>query len=137
MNTLAATVTLPATRTHYPVPRLIRDGRVAVVLSPSFGAGWSTWNPDETQEFLALDATLAQMVLDNATPEAIVAYVHRVFPPVEDPDSPNDAGKFCMYTAEADSLQVQWVPAGVAFRIHEYDGSESIKLLDSDRVFVA
>ena len=25
--------------------KLIRDGQVAVIYSPEFGGGWSTWNP--------------------------------------------------------------------------------------------
>lgn len=27
--------------------KLIRDGKVAVLVSPGFGAGWSTWNGDD------------------------------------------------------------------------------------------
>jgi len=27
--------------------KYIRDGKVAVLYSPGFGAGWSTWNDDE------------------------------------------------------------------------------------------
>jgi hypothetical protein len=26
--------------------KLIRDGKVAVLYSPGFGAGWSTWNQE-------------------------------------------------------------------------------------------
>ena len=26
--------------------KLIRDGKVAVLISPEYGAGWSTWNYD-------------------------------------------------------------------------------------------
>jgi hypothetical protein len=32
--------------------RLIRDGSVAVLYSPGFGAGWSTWNPEHFEEML-------------------------------------------------------------------------------------
>jgi hypothetical protein len=33
-----------------------------------------------------------------------------------------------MYTGGMDDLEVAWLPVGTAFRIHEYDGSESIEI---------
>ena len=33
-----------------------------------------------------------------------------------------------MYTGGMDDLTVAWLPVGTAFRIHEYDGSESIEV---------
>jgi hypothetical protein len=33
-----------------------------------------------------------------------------------------------LYSGGLDSLQIEWVPEGTVFRIHEYDGNESIEI---------
>jgi hypothetical protein len=35
-----------------------------------------------------------------------------------------------VYCGGADDLSIQWLPVGTAFRIHEYDGSESVEIRD-------
>ncbi|MCJ1344295.1 hypothetical protein MMC31_002498 [Peltigera leucophlebia] len=39
------------------------DGKVAVLISPGYGAGWSTWASDEDVEFFLFDATMVKAVL--------------------------------------------------------------------------
>jgi hypothetical protein len=41
-------------------------------------------------------------------------------------------GEDDVYTGGASDLKVVWVPQGSQFRIEEYDGSESLKLKDSE-----
>ena len=48
--------------------RFIKDGKVAVVIAPSFGAGWSSWN-SELKETLAFHPAIVQMVLDGRREE--------------------------------------------------------------------
>ena len=102
------------------VEKLIRDGQVAVLYSPGFGAGWSSWSDDK--EWFLFDKGLALLVLDSAGIEVIKGYVHAAF----------NGGGGCL--GGAIGLKVRWLPAGQRFRIHEYDGSESIVLEQDEEV---
>lgn len=56
-----------------------KDGEIAVLYSPGYGAGWSTQNKGEFEERLLMDAEIVQAVLDEAKPEDIEAIVERLF----------------------------------------------------------
>ena len=93
------------------IHKLSEDGRVAVLYSPGFGAGWYTWNRE-----------YPQIVFDPA----IVRYVERQewdkldeYMKLKYPDA---------YLGGMKDLQVAWMPEGTLFRIHEYDGSENIEV---------
>ena len=45
--------------------KVIRDGKVAVLVSYGYGAGWSTWNSARSDSLL-FDPDIVQMVLDGA-----------------------------------------------------------------------
>jgi hypothetical protein len=93
--------------------KCIRDGKVAVLYSPGFGAGWSTWNGDEYREFLLHDETLVDFV-ETKQHHKIAEYVSTVYP-----------GKhICVLGAE--DLEVEWISCGTQFHIDEYDGYEGI-----------
>ena len=99
--------------------KVIRDGKVAVLVSPGFGAGWSTWaynGGEDSRDFMLHDPTLVGMVERGASVEEIEAYVRSVHPDT--------------YCGGADDLTIEWLPVGTAFRIHEYDGSESLEIRD-------
>jgi len=101
------------------VNKVIRDGKVAVVVSPGFGAGWSTWSycgEEDYRDFMLFDPTLVDMVERGASAETIETYVTSMHP-----------GTYC---GGADGLTIQWLTVGTAFRIHEYDGSESVEIRD-------
>ena len=93
--------------------KCIRDGKVAVLYSPGYGAGWSTWNDDKYREFLLHDEKLVDLVEFNQQ-DKIEEYVKSVFPDEY----------VCVLGAY--DLRVEWVSPGTQFRIKEYDGSESI-----------
>lgn len=90
--------------------KLIRDGKVAVVYSPGYGAGWSTWN-DEHTTFCLFDRHLAELVLAKRMGDAL-AYV--------------EARELNLYTGGLHDAKVGWVPQGTPFHIDEHDGSERI-----------
>ena len=46
-------------------PRLERDGKVAVLYSPGYGAGWSTWHDDEWRPLLAMHRDLCLLVAED------------------------------------------------------------------------
>jgi len=94
--------------------KCIRDGKVAVLYSPGYGAGWSTWNDDKYREFLLHDEKLVDLVETNQKYK-IEEYVESVFP-----------GEY-IYCGGADQLRVEWVYPGTQFRVEEYDGSEHIE----------
>jgi hypothetical protein len=93
--------------------KLVRNGKVAVIYSPGFGAGWYTWNNVEYGEELIFDPVLAAYVDEGKIDEA-KTYVAVRFPEA--------------YAGGVEDLAIQWIPQGTAFRIHEYDGSESVEI---------
>lgn len=96
--------------------KVIRDNKVAVLVSPGFGAGWYTWNTERPE-----------CLYDPA----VVAWVEagKVGEP---PVSQYEPGYF--YTGGAHDLIIYWLPVGTQFRIDEYDGSESL-VLAADEVW--
>lgn len=104
--------------------KVIRDGQVAVLVSPGFGAGWSTWARG--------DDDLAEHVLFD--PET-VAWVEAGKPA----DRPDFEAKFGddFYDGGADDLVIRWIPVGTQFRIEEYDGAESLWVDHEYKWFIA
>lgn len=94
------------------IHKLSQDGNVAVLYSPGFGAGWSTWNREYPQ--LVFDPAIVRYV-EKGDKEKLAEYMALKYP---------DA-----YTGGMDDLTVAWIPEGTAFRIDEYDGSESIEIM--------
>ena len=95
--------------------KVIRDGKVAVLYSPGFGAGWYSWHYIEE---LVYDPNIVHWLETNEK-EKIEAYVNVKFP---------DA-----YLGGLDDLTIQWLPQGTLFKINEYDGNESIELKENEQ----
>lgn len=102
--------------------KLIRDGKVAVIYSPGFGAGWSTWGDSQHKQSMVFDPVIAQMIIDNADSDKLHAVAAERYP---------DA-----YLGGLDDCEVAWLPVGTVFEIDEYDGSESIRTT-ADLMYVA
>lgn len=100
--------------------KLIKDGKVAVLYSPDFGAGWSTWN-QEVPEIL-FDPAIVELVEKDQWDELEV-YVTLKYPGLYDGGLPQ--------------LAVQWISIGSEFRVHEYDGNESIEIKEELNWIVA
>lgn len=101
--------------------KIERDGKVAVLVSPGFGAGWSTWNR-EHRKTLCMDAEIVQAVLDKDIDKAVEIAKQK-------------CGDF--YEGGAHDLTVEWVKKGAAFEIDEYDGSESLHVIGDHDYLVA
>jgi hypothetical protein len=97
--------------------KLVNDGKVAVLISQDFGAGWSTWNREQLELDMLFDAGLADLVL-KGNPEQILAYATVKWPNA--------------YLGGLEDLTVVWVEQGQLIKINEYDGRESIEYRDSD-----
>ena len=101
--------------------KLIKDGKVAVVYSPGFGAGWSTEHP-EHREVLSMDREIAEAVVDRNTDKAAQLATLK-------------CGD--VYTYGSGQLKVEWIAKGTVFRINSYDGSESIEIIGPTSHMVA
>lgn len=53
--------------------KIERDGKVAVLYSPGYGAGWSTWADARYSETLCMDARIVGPVLAGDIPAAVTA----------------------------------------------------------------
>ncbi len=91
--------------------KLIIDGKVAVILSRDFGAGWSSWNPEHPE--CMFDPEIAKMVCHGEDPDKIETYARDKY-----------GYDFC--AAASDYLMIQWLPQGTKFYIEEYDGRETV-----------
>ena len=92
--------------------KVIRDGKVAVLYSPGFGAGWYTWNTGHPQ-----------CLYD---PE-VVAWLEEDLPEEEFPNLEAKYGEY-FYDGGWRDLVIAWLPVGTRFWITEYDGSENLVL---------
>lgn len=101
---------------------IVRDGRVAILYSPGFGAGWFTWHRVEE---LLRDPEVVHLVecRQKAPPEEAAYYTEKI-----EEYCTNTYGKNHYYGG-ADDLAIEWIELGDKFRINEYDGSESIEYL--------
>ena len=100
--------------------KYIKNGKVAVLYSPGFGAGWSTWNSyresngQNLGEVLLYAPAIVEMVLAGARPEDIESRCDELYGAVG-------------YFGGARDLCVEWMEPGAKFVVNEYYGSESIR----------
>jgi len=99
------------------VPRYIKGDKVAVLISPGYGAGWSTWASDNQAETMLFHPTIAKWVEDGKPGGEfkIREILGLLF---EEDDMP--------YVGGWDGLQIEWLDEGMAFDVTEYDGSERL-----------
>ena len=98
-----------------------KDGMVAVLYSPGYGAGWSTWGDHDYGEDMIFDPWIVDILLneeftDEEATKRVLAHCAVKYP--------------ALYIGGAQDLRVAWVPPGTAFRITEYDGNERIEYRD-------
>ncbi len=95
--------------------KVIRDGKVAVLISRGFGAGWSSWNLE-----------FPDILFDPEIVAAVEAHDLGKVMTIAEAKYPH------AYLGGADGLCVEWIQQGTAFEVHEYDGAESIQYADRD-----
>lgn len=93
--------------------RIVRDGMVAVLVSPGYGAGWSTWGLAADRERMLFCPRLVR-ALESGAPEADLAIIARE----EFPEA---------YLAGIRQVVVEWVREGKPIRVVEYDGAEHVE----------
>lgn len=104
------------------VEKVVRDGKVAVLVSPGYGAGWSTWADAPEEALFSPD---------------VVSWVEAGKPRdvLREKEDEWEAG--FGYLGGLEDLQVEWVPEGSRFRIEEYDGFETLHILGPDWGYTA
>ena len=96
-----------------------------VLISSDYGAGWSTWNDPR----MAFDERLIRAFECGITQEDMKELCVKC--------GFHDGFGGAPYMGGFEDLEVVEVPSGTVFRIHEYDGFESIEILDTDDWYVA
>jgi hypothetical protein len=89
---------------------------VAVLYSPGFGAGWSTWAGESQKEWALFSPEVVAWVEGGKVGGvmAVEAIVKTKF------------GESYFYCGGAEDLEIEWLPEGAVFRVEEYDGNEGI-----------
>jgi hypothetical protein len=98
--------------------KVIRNGKVAVLFSPGFGAGWSTWNDDKEWLLYHTEIVAAVESGDNKKAGEIAERIGK--------ELNGDKDYTCVLGAK--DLKIAWIPEDEAFEIVEYDGYESCKI---------
>ncbi len=93
--------------------KVIKDGLVAVLISPGFGAGWYSWHYEIDLLFLP---EIVKLVEENKQEEITQELLQ-------------DLGYPDVYMGGAKTLTIVWIPVGEKFIVNEYDGAESISLI--------
>ena len=88
-----------------------------VLISPGYGAGWSTWNSPE----MAVDERLIEAFENGISEEGMKQLCEEL--------------GYESYMGGFEDLEIVEVPRGSLFKIRVYDGYESIEVFDdSDRL---
>lgn len=95
--------------------RYDEQGLVAVLISPGFGAGWSSWGDTDQREGRLFDSRLVDHVLAQGG-AGLGLYAESL--------------GYTGYMGGADDVEVTWLEPGTRFMVDEYDGSESIRTFD-------
>jgi len=98
--------------------KVVQNGRVAVIYSPGFGAGWSTWTGDKN---VCFDPILVEWIENGKNGE----------PPLD------HYGDDAPYAGGLSDAEIAWIAEGTRFEITEYDGSEGIRILDETEYLMA
>lgn len=100
--------------------KVIRDNKVAVLISPGYGAGWYSWNSDHKE--LLFHPKIVEMVENGRQNEIDEDWIK---------DNLNLDNIYC---GGNHKLKIVWLTVGTQFYIKEYDGSENleeVKYLDT------
>jgi hypothetical protein len=91
--------------------KVIRDGKVAVLYSPGYGAGWYSWNQERGESMLFDPDMVAAVEADDAESQERIA-------------TEKWPGAF----RGGLPLKISWVNQGDRFEIDEYDGNERVRV---------
>lgn len=96
--------------------KVIRDGKFAVLISPGYGAGWSTWAEHTFEQDYLYHPRWVRWVEDGKKedPEDVAREIWG-----------EDHPYTCL--AGATNLIVEWVPEGADIAVRVHDGYETLR----------
>jgi hypothetical protein len=101
------------------------DVRVAILVSPGYGAGWSSWHGNKQQ--MCTDSRIIRYLYTDA--KNSISYEELMTKYMGFVEIPYDGG--------FSNLEVEFVPAGSLYKIREYDGAEHVEIFDKSKWNVA
>lgn len=111
------------------VEKLVSNDRVAVLFSPGWGAGWSTWcNEDSNRKRMMFDPAMAKCIvrytarIKVSASDTFYAEMHEELERIAEERYPGE------YLGGLEALRIAWIPRGVQFRINEFDGNEQVEV---------
>lgn len=124
--------------------KVIRDGKVAVLYSPGYGAGWYTWNSECPEclfdpELVALveqkNAMVTKMCRGGGVHrDKYEAIVNEIAALAQRKWGSGQGKHFC--TLGVEDLTIVWVPKSTPIRVCEYDGAESIEIVGENSGYI-
>ena len=102
------------------VEKYIRDGKVAVLYSPEYGASWNNQGSKD-KEGMLFDKDIVEAILSGDVVKAD-AIAHE---------------KYGLYAAGAENVKIKWLDVGTVFRVNEDDGFETIEIYNSNSYTIA
>ena len=113
----------------------VKRGKIGILVSPGYGAGWSTWNQKE----LAYDKRVVDYWLAHKDDEDFMANVDS-FSENDDKEEVaaffESLGYHSVYLGGFNQIVMRYVKPGVKWKISEYDGWESLET-ENDDDFIA
>lgn len=98
--------------------KYIKDGKVGVIISPGYGTGFYTGGAP-------LEAVFSPPLITMIQNRDLYG-VYKIL-----------KEKHNFYFMDLFNLDVKWIPQGSRFKITEYDGSESIEILNEKKWLIA
>jgi hypothetical protein len=117
------------------VDKLHHEGKIAVLVSHGWGAGWSTWGNTEIRQQRLYDPEIAKLVYEMESALKVLGSGHADWSRVLNDYSdriqelaelryPDD------YNGGTSGLAVLWLEPGTHFRVSEYDGAEMLEICE-------
>ena len=122
------------------IKKVVReDGKVAIIISPGYGAGWSTWVNSDAEQAL-FDPEIVAWILAGKPVVHTPQDGDSTFVTNWAKEYGNQAREWAEkygYLGGLGDAVIAWVSPGIPFRVNEYDGYESVVAHDDDDWVVA
>ncbi len=128
------TVTVASTLKEAGMPHVKRKGKVAVLYSPGYGAGWYSWNTSHPECLYHPD--IVKRVWEWNKTYVVPSYDDRMA--LQEELTPVAKALFGddFYAGGAGQLTIRWMDPGTAFLVDDYDGSESITVYSPEHYLI-
>ncbi len=107
------------------IKKVVRDGKVAVIISGSYGWGWYTWCSSDYAEQILFDPEIVSLIeMDDPADRSQHAYISDKTVQKIEEYCEKQYPDFSLF--DVGGLEIRWIPEGKKFRVTEHDGYEEI-----------